>query len=144
VEEISEFSAERDDRMKVKLRTSRDAAKKLLTAIKAGKLQKYNVSSGRLVTGDFKYAAPKKAAPKKSAAIKLSETQKTLLKQIADTKATGLVGNQRAAKTLNTLQAKKLIRKGKKEGHQYRYFITKLGEKKSVGGQAGPAPGSSA
>jgi hypothetical protein len=85
-----------------------------------------------------KKAAPKgsvkKAAPKKAAALRLSDTQKSILKQVADTKAVGYLATKATAKTLSTLQAKKLIKKGKKEGDHFRYFITKLGEKQT------PAP----
>ncbi|MGC8639220.1 MAG: histidine biosynthesis protein HisIE, partial [Isosphaeraceae bacterium] len=82
-------------------------------------------------------ATAKKAAPKKAAAIRLSDTQKSILKQVADTKAVGMLATKATAKTLSTLQAKKLIKKGKKEGEYFRYFITKLGEKQTP---AAPAP----
>jgi hypothetical protein len=78
-----------------------------------------------------KKAAPKKAAPKKATSVKLSDPQKALLKQVLDTRAVGLLGTKPTAKTLATLLAKKLIKKGKKEKGQehFRYFATKLGEK---------------
>jgi hypothetical protein len=132
---------------------SRRSAKKLLSAIESGDLRGFKVSSARIVTeqptGAIKPAATKHAtarrvAPRKAPALKLSDTQKILLRQLADVQAGGVVSTRKTAKTLDTLQAKKLIRKGKKEGDHYRYFITKLGEKQSVGGQAGPAPSSSA
>ncbi len=88
-----------------------------------------------------KKAAPKgsakKAAPKRAAAIRLSDKQKGLLKQVADTKLVGFLADKGTAKTLSTLQAKKLIKRGKKEGEHYRYFITRLGEKQTP---APPAP----
>jgi hypothetical protein len=93
-----------------------------------------------------KKAAPKgsvkKAAPKKAAALRLSDTQKSILKQVADTKAVGYLATKVTAKTLSTLQAKKLIKKGKKEGDHFRYFITKLGEKQTPApvAPAEPAP----
>jgi hypothetical protein len=135
--------------MKVKIKMSRRSAKKLLSAIESGDLRSFRVSSARVVTeqpmgavktAPAKYATVKKAAARKAPALKLSDTQKILLRQIADAQAAGLVGTQRTAKALSTLQAKKLIKKGKKEGDHYRYFITKLGEKNTIGGQAGPAP----
>jgi hypothetical protein len=91
-----------------------------------------------------KKAAPKgavkKAAPKKAAAVRLSDTQKTLLKQVADTLAVGLLATKGTAKTLSTLQAKKLIKKGKKEGDHFRYFITKLGQKQTPAATAPAEP----
>ena len=94
-----------------------------------------------------KKAAPKgsvkKVAPKKAAAPRLSDTQKMLLKQVADTKKVGLLATKGTAKTLGTLQAKKLIKKiGKKEGDFFRYEITKLGEKQTPApaAPAEPAP----
>ena len=54
-----------------------------------------------------------------------------LLKQVLETRAVGLLGTKGTAKTLSTLLAKKLVKKGKKEKGQehFRYFATKLGEK---------------
>jgi hypothetical protein len=74
-------------------------------------------------------ASAKKAAPRKAAAVKLTDIQKGLLKQVMDTKLNGLLASKPNAKALGALLAKKLIKKGKKEGEYFRYFITKLGEK---------------
>ena len=76
-------------------------------------------------------AGVKKAAPKKAAAVKLTDPQRAILKQVLDTRAVGLLGTKGTAKILGTLLAKKLIKKGKKEKGQehFRYFVTKLGEK---------------
>src|SRR3974377_1882037 len=63
-------------------------------------------------------AGAKKAAPKKAASVKLTDPQRALLKQVADTRAVGLLGTKGTAKILGTLLAKKLIKKGKKEKGQ--------------------------
>lgn len=78
-----------------------------------------------------KAAAPvKKAAPKKAApAIKLSDAQTSLLKEIVGAGETGLVATKKIQKQLDSLQTKKLIKKGKKEGEFFKYHVTKLGEK---------------
>jgi hypothetical protein len=80
-----------------------------------------------------KAAAPKsggvkKAAPKK-AAVKLTDAQANLLKEVIGTKEAGLVASKKIQKQLDSLQAKKLIKRGKKEGAFYKYHGTKLGEK---------------
>jgi hypothetical protein len=72
----------------------------------------------------------KKAAPKKAAGVKLTDNQKTLLKQVVDTKMVGMRADKATAKNLAALQSKKLIKKiGKMEGGFSRYVATKLGEK---------------
>ncbi|WP_165063625.1 hypothetical protein [Paludisphaera rhizosphaerae] len=78
-----------------------------------------------------KAAAPvKKAAPKKAApAIKLSDAQTNLLKEIVGAGEIGLVASKKIQKQLDSLQTKKLIKKGKKEGEFFKYHVTKLGEK---------------
>ncbi len=87
-----------------------------------------------------KTAAPKasaaKAAPKKAAGVKLTDPQKKLLESVAATKEEGVVSTKSNAKTFGLLLEKKLVKKGKKEGDQFRYHITKLGAKHS------PAAGS--
>ena len=92
---------------------------------------------------DAKAAAPKKAAPKKAApkaagvkkaapkkaAVKLTDAQANLLKDVIGTKEDGLVATKKNQKQLDSLQAKKLIKRGKKDGAFYKYHGTKLGEK---------------
>jgi len=73
-------------------------------------------------------AAVKKAAPKK-AVIKLTDSQANLLKEIAGTSDAGLTATKKIQKQLDSLQAKKLIKKGKKDGEFFRYHVTKVGEK---------------
>jgi hypothetical protein len=76
--------------------------------------------------------APKKAAPKKkAAAVKLSDKQVGLLKKVKDSGVDGLLGSKADSKGLESLQTKKLIKRGTKDkasGH-YRYSVSKTGEK---------------
>ena len=76
-----------------------------------------------------KAAAVKKAAPKKAAAVKLSDSQANLLKEIVGAGEAGVVATKKTQKQLDSLQAKKLIKKGKKEGEFFKYHVTKIGEK---------------
>ncbi len=76
--------------------------------------------------------APKKAAPKKkAAAVKLSDKQVGLLKKVKDSGVSGMLGTKADSKGLESLQTKKLIKRGTKDkasGH-YRYSVSKTGEK---------------
>jgi hypothetical protein len=75
-------------------------------------------------------AGAKKAAPKKAAGVKLTDNQKTLLKQVVDFMAVGMLATKANAKNLAALQSKKLIKKiGKAEGGFNRYVATTLGKK---------------
>ncbi len=60
-----------------------------------------------------------------------------MLESVAATKDAGIMSTKGNAKMLTALLEKKLVKKGKKEGDQFRFHITKLGSKHS------PAPGSS-
>src|SRR5690349_11962536 len=85
-------------------------------------------------------ASAKKAAPKKAVPVRLSDMQKTILKQVADTQAVGLLATKATAKTLTTLQAKKLIKKGKKakgSTHVFVYHLTKAGARQLVLSEGG-------
>jgi hypothetical protein len=82
----------------------------------------------------------KKAAPKKAAAVKLSDAQANLLKEVAGAKDAGVTATKKIQKQLDSLQSKKLIKRGKKEGAFFKYHVTTLGEKH----QAGSSTGSSA
>jgi hypothetical protein len=85
-------------------------------------------------------ASAKKAAPKKAAAVKLTDAQKGILRRVMETKLNGLIPPDKpTAKTLSTLLAKRLVKKGKKEG-QICYLITKLGEKYTPAVPAAPEP----
>ncbi len=74
-------------------------------------------------------AAPKKAAPKKTAEIKLTDAQANLLKEVAASKETGVIASKKIQRQIDSLQTKKLIKRGKKEGAFFKYHVTKLGEK---------------
>jgi hypothetical protein len=79
-----------------------------------------------------KKSATKKAAPKKKAApVKLTDKQKDLLKKISDSKEAGYVGGKGESKMLESLQTKKLIKRGKKDktSGNYSYTVSKAGEK---------------
>jgi hypothetical protein len=74
-----------------------------------------------------------KAAPKKAAApVKLSDSQKRLLEAIHATKDEGYLAEKKGeSKTLESLQGKKLIKRGAKDKSSgaYRYTVSKAGEK---------------
>ncbi|WP_205679018.1 hypothetical protein [Aquisphaera insulae] len=78
-----------------------------------------------------KKAAPKKAAPKK-AAPKLTDAQVTLLSEVGSKGEAGLLSTKANARSLTALQAKKLVKKGKKHEGQFFYHITKLGTKSAT------------
>jgi hypothetical protein len=74
----------------------------------------------------------KAAAPKKAAPPKLTDRQVDLLKKIQGAGATGLLpANKNEEKSLDSLAAKKLLKKGKKDKEKgfYAYLLTKTGEK---------------
>jgi hypothetical protein len=87
-----------------------------------------------------KKAAPKKAAAKKPAAVKLTDRQHELLKSVHSKKDDGYPADTKAAaKSLEQLKDKKLIKKGAKNkttGHVH-YHISKAGEK-HVGSSSNP------
>jgi hypothetical protein len=74
--------------------------------------------------------ATKKAAPKKKAVVKLTTGQAALLAKVAEAKE-GYACAKGEARVLDSLQAKKLIKKGAKDKvtKAVKYAITKAGEK---------------
>ncbi|WP_337177763.1 hypothetical protein [Paludisphaera sp.] len=80
-----------------------------------------------------KAPAAKKAAPKKAPAVKLSDAQTNLLREIAGSGETGLPASKRTQKTIDALQTRKLIKRGKKEGDFFKYHVSKVGEKHLAG-----------
>jgi hypothetical protein len=78
-----------------------------------------------------KAKAPKKAAPKKAAPVKLTDKQTDLLKKVSETKDAGYIGPKAEGRILESLQTKKLIKKGAKDkaSGSYRYTVSKAGEK---------------
>jgi hypothetical protein len=95
-----------------------------------------------------KKAAPKKSAPKKSgakaaapkkkaAAVKLNEKQSSLLSKVRGAGMAGYHADKGEGASLNSLQTKKLLKKGKKDKVTGKtpFHITKAGEKHlSTGG----------
>jgi len=79
-----------------------------------------------------KKAAPKKAAPKKKASpVKLTDKQVELLKKVKGAGNTGYLATKGESKGLESLQTKKLIKRGAKDKSSggYRYSVSKAGEK---------------
>jgi aminoglycoside phosphotransferase (APT) family kinase protein len=83
--------------------------------------------------GAVKKTVAKKAVAKKPAApaVKLTEKQIDFLKTIHSAGETGLKGDKKVIKTLESLLAKKVIRKAKKDkaSGEYHYVLSKVGEK---------------
>lgn len=89
-------------------------------------------------------AAPKTkvAAPKKKAApVKLTDKQSDLLKKVSDSKDAGYLGAKGESKVLESLQTKKLIKRGKKDksSGNYSYTVSKSGAKHLSAPPAAPA-----
>ena len=112
-----------------KAATKKAAPKKAAPAAKAAAPKKAAPAA--------KAAAPKKAAPKKAAAIKLTDAQAALLKEVVGSKDAGVTATKKIQKQLDSLQTKKLIKRGKKEGAFFKYHGTKLGEKHQATSDAG-------
>ena len=78
-------------------------------------------------------AAPKSAAaPKKKAApVKLTDRQAELLKRVKDAGEAGYPASRAEGKGLESLQTKKLIKRGakNKESGNYHYSVSKAGDK---------------
>jgi hypothetical protein len=111
------------------------AAKKAAPQAKAAPKPKADTKA----TAKAPKAGAKKAAPKKAPAVKLTDPQRKLLGEVAGKKTEGVLGTKGTAKQLGALLEKKLIKKGKKEGEFFRYFITKTGEKHAPAGGAAPS-----
>lgn len=80
-----------------------------------------------------KAAGAKKAAPKKAPVVKLTDAQTNLLKEIAGSGEAGVSATKKTQKSLDALQTKKLIKRGKKEGDFFKYHVSKVGEKHIAG-----------
>lgn len=91
-----------------------------------------------------KAAGVKKAAPKKAAAIKLTDAQAALLKEVVGSKDAGVTATKKIQKQLDSLQTKKLIKRGKKDGAFFKYHGTKLGEKHQAASDAASSSNSPA
>jgi hypothetical protein len=86
-----------------------------------------------------KAAGAKKAAPKKAPVVKLTDAQANLLKEIAGSGEAGVSATKKTQKSLDALQTKKLIKRGKKEGDFFKYHVSKVGEKHIAGMAAAAA-----
>jgi hypothetical protein len=119
--------------MAVKKSTAAKSSAKAAPKAKAAKGAAPKAKAPKAKAGPKKAKAPKpgakKAAPKKAPAVKLTDPQRKMLGEVAGRKAEGLLGTKATAKQLAALLEKKLIKKGKKEGGFFRYFVTKTGEK---------------
>lgn len=79
-----------------------------------------------------KAAAPKSAAPKKKAApVKLTDKQADLLKKVHGAGESGYPASKAEGKGLESLQTKKLVKRGakNKESGNYHYSVSKAGAK---------------
>jgi hypothetical protein len=127
--------------MAVKKSTATKSSAKAAPKAKAAKKAAPKVEAAPKAKADTKATAPKagakKAAPKKAPAVKLTDPQRKILNEVAGRKEEGLLGSKGNAKQLQALLEKKLIKKGKKQGDFFNYFITKSGEKALA---AAPAP----
>jgi hypothetical protein len=88
-----------------------------------------------------KASASKVVAKKKTAAaVKLTDKQVELLKKVAESKTSGYLAPKAEGKALTSLQTKKLIKRGvkDKESGNYRFLVTKTGEKQ-LSPQAAPS-----
>jgi hypothetical protein len=85
--------------------------------------------------------APKKAAPKKKAALKLTDKQLDILKKVKEAKE-GYSGAKAEGRILESLQTKKLIKKGAKDKASgvFKYAISKAGEKHLSAPAPSPSP----
>ncbi len=128
------------------------AKKKAAAAPKAAPKKKAAVKK----TATKKAAPKKKSAPKKKAApkassaktvakkvvsaVKLTDKHLELLKKVAESKTSGYLGPKGEGKALTSLQTKKLIKRGvkDKESGNYRFLVTKTGEKQ-LSPQAAPS-----
>jgi hypothetical protein len=117
--------------VKLRLKLPRGQGERLVLAFKAGQLKAYAVKYVKLTSKGAPFAAPKKAAPKKAVPVKLTEKQAELLKKIMDAGEAGYVAAKAETKGLESLQTKKLIKRGAKhkESGSYHYSVSKAGEK---------------
>jgi hypothetical protein len=119
-------------------KTTKSSGTKAAPKKAAAKKAAPKASAASVKAAPKKKAAPKasgataKAAPKKKAApVRLTDKQTDLLRKIADTKEGGYIGSKGEVKALESLQTKKLIKRGAKDkaSGNYRYMVSKAGEK---------------
>ena len=133
--------------MAVKKSTAPKSSAKAAPKAKAAKGAAPKAKAPKAKAGPKKAKAPKpgakKAAPKKAPAVKLTDPQRKMLGEVAGKKEEGLLGTKATAKQLAALLEKKLIKKGKKEGGFFRFYVTKTGEKHATAAAPAPAETSS-
>ena len=66
------------------------------------------------------------------------------MKEILGSKDAGITATKKIQKQLDSLQTKKLIKRGKKDGAFFKYHGTKLGEKHQAASDAGSTSNTSA
>jgi hypothetical protein len=120
------------------------AAPKKAAAKKSAAAPKKKAAKASAAKTAPKKAGPKKAAaaPKKKAApVKLTEKHAELLKKVKETKD-GYLATKSDAKALESLQTKKLVKRGAKDkaSGSYRYTVSKAGEKHLGAPAPAPAP----
>ena len=121
--------------------TAKAAPKKAAPAAKTAAVKK---AAPKKAAPAAKAAGVKKAAPKKAAAIKLTDAQAALLKEVVGSKDAGVTATKKIQKQLDSLQTKKLIKRGKKDGAFFKYHGTKLGEKHQAASDAASSSNSPA
>src|SRR5262249_31379684 len=111
--------------VKKSTKSSAKGAAKKSSPKKAAKAASTKKSSTKK-TGTRQSAPKKKASP-----VKLTDKQKDLLKKVSDSKEAGYFGAKGESKMLESLQTKKLIKRGKKDktSGSYSYTVSKAGEK---------------
>ena len=109
------------------------AAPKQAAAAKAAAPKKSAAPKASAPKAAAAKAAPKSAAaPKKKAApVKLTDRQAELLKRVKDAGEAGYPASKAEGKGLESLQTKKLIKRGakNKESGNYHYSVSKAGDK---------------
>ena len=137
--------------MAVKKSTKSGGAPKAAPKASAAKAAPKHDSSARPKAAAPKSAAPKGAAArstgpkgsapkKKPAPVKLNERQAELLKKVQEARE-GYTAGKGEAKSLESLQTKKLIKRGAKDkaSGNFRYLVSKAGEKHHNTPPASPA-----
>jgi predicted transglutaminase-like cysteine proteinase len=118
------------------------APKKAAAKKSAAAPKKKAAKASAAKTAPKKAAAKKSAAPKKKAApVKLTEKHAELLKKVKEHKD-GYLATKSDAKALESLQTKKLVKRGAKDkaSGSYRYTVSKAGEKHLGAPAPAPAP----
>ena len=131
--------------MAVKKKSGSSASKTKAAPKKASAKKAAPKTAKKKATAPKAKASLKKVSAKKAAPVKLSDNQSDLLRKVSGTGMSGMAAdNKKLAKDLESLTAKKLLKKGAKNkatGHVH-YHMSKAGEK-HLGSSASPSPSSS-